>query len=138
MDNLGQTFVSGFENKENQSKYVTLSRTATLSRQLSLFFKLHINSILEHPEYTLDGKEKKERNATIIYSGGDDVFLVGAWDDVIELAIDLEKKLKQFTQNTLTISGGIGIYDAGYPVQLWQMRLGSMKINPKNSIRKMQ
>lgn len=139
VDNLGQTFVSGFENKENQSKYVTLSRTATLSRQLSLFFKLHINSILEHPEYTLDGKEKKERNATIIYSGGDDVFLVGAWDDVIELAIDLEKKLKQFTQNTLTISGGIGIYDAGYPVQIMAGEVGqqedkSKKLDKKNAV----
>ena len=118
VDNLGQTFVSGFENAENNNRYVTISRTATLSRQLSLFFKLHINQILNNPEYTMDGKKKETgRNATIIYSGGDDVFLVGEWKDVIELAIDLKNKLKLYTQDTLTLSGGIGIYDDSYPIR---------------------
>lgn len=139
VDNLGQTFVAGFENKENQSRYVTLSRTATLSRQLSLFFKLHINAILRNPEYTMDGKKKEERNATIIYSGGDDVFLVGAWDDVIELAVDLEQNLQRYTQGTLTISGGIGIYDAGYPIQIIADEVGqqedkSKKLPGKNAV----
>lgn len=46
VDNLGQTFVGGFDNK-----YTTISRTAALSRQLSLFFKLHINYLLQNPEY---------------------------------------------------------------------------------------
>lgn len=35
-----------------------------------------------------------ERNATIVYSGGDDVFIVGAWNEVIELSIDLQEKFK--------------------------------------------
>ena len=36
----------------------------------------------EHGDYYLDkGRIKKTRNATIIYSGGDDVFIVGSWDD---------------------------------------------------------
>lgn len=66
VDNLGQTFVSGFENTENNNRYVTISRTATLSRQLSLFFKLHINQILNNPEYTMDGKKKETgKDATI-------------------------------------------------------------------------
>ena len=46
VDNLGKTFMSGFVDKKGNDRYVTLSRTATLSRQLSLFFKYYISSIL--------------------------------------------------------------------------------------------
>ncbi len=38
VDNLGKIFLSGFRRKDGNDQYVTLSRTATLSRQLSLFF----------------------------------------------------------------------------------------------------
>jgi CRISPR-associated protein Csm1 len=76
VDNLGSTFVSGFK-ATGSGRYETLSRTATLSRQLSLFFKLHLNSILA------DGQSKffsngGTRNICVVYSGGDDIFLVGA------------------------------------------------------------
>lgn len=128
VDNLGQTFVGGFE-----EKYTTISRTATLSRQLSLFFKLHINYILQHPEYSIYGmKTNEKRVATIIYSGGDDIFLVGAWNDVIELSIDLRRNLEKYTQNTLTISGGIGIYDDKYPVHVLAEEVGEMENASKN------
>ena len=36
VDNLGHAFVSGFDRDDCGRKYVTLSRTASLSRQLSL------------------------------------------------------------------------------------------------------
>lgn len=62
VDNLGIAFVSGFNNEANNNRYVTLSRTATLSRQLSLFFKLYINSILREGEYTIeDNSEGKKQ-----------------------------------------------------------------------------
>lgn len=41
VDNMGQAFTSGFA-----EKYNTISRTATLSRQLSMFFKCYINGKL--------------------------------------------------------------------------------------------
>ena len=53
VDNLGQTFVAGFA-----GKYATLSRTAALSRQLSIFFKYYIRSILKNGEYHIDGEKK--------------------------------------------------------------------------------
>lgn len=118
VDNLGHAIVAGFDNPENNNRYVTLSRTATLSRQLSLFFKLYINKILEEPQYTIGGIKKDKRKATIVYSGGDDVFIAGAWDDVIELAIDLRHALESYTENTLTISAGIGIYQHTYPISV--------------------
>lgn len=116
VDNLGQSFVSGFEDSENQNRYVTLSRTATLSRQLSMFFKWHINRILSEGEYSLDGTGKCARKAVICYSGGDDLFIVGAWNEIVELAIDIRRKFEKYVQGTLTISAGIGIYKDSYPI----------------------
>ena len=132
VDNLGQTFVSGFENEKNGNRYVTLSRTATLSRQLSLFFKYYIRDVLKEGEYRISGVENKgARKATIIYSGGDDVFIVGSWDDVIELSIDLKEKFQKYTQNTLSISAGIGIYDASYPISAIAEETGEMESKSK-------
>lgn len=117
VDNLGTAFVRGFVRKNGDEGYATLSRTATLSRQLSLFFKCYINGILEKGEDDSLGRAGK-RNAAVVYSGGDDIFLVGAWNEVIEAFIDLKKSFGKFTQNTLTISGGIGVYPDKYPVNL--------------------
>ncbi len=117
VDNLGQTFVSGFDREDGNKKYVTLSRSATLSRQLSLFFKCYINKILKNGESEAFGG-CGERKVTIVYSGGDDVFLVGAWNEVIAAFVDLKNALYRFTQNTLTVSGGIGIYQSGFPVNI--------------------
>lgn len=116
VDNLGTAFISGFADEKNHNRYVTLPRTATFSRQLSLFFKLHINKILAHPQFTLDGSKKDKRNVTIVYSGGDDVFLVGAWNEIIETAVDLRRALDSYTEGTLSISAGIGLYPSGYPI----------------------
>lgn len=131
VDKLGRTFISGFENEKNGDKYVTLSRTATLSRQLSLFFKYHINSILESPEYSFSGKKKKERNVTIVYSGGDDLFIVGAWDDIVSLAVDIQQAFKKYTEGTLTLSAGIGIYQSGYPVHVSAVEVAELEEESK-------
>lgn len=113
VDNLGKAFVSGFEDR-----YTSLSRTATFSRQMSLFFKHHINDILENGSYSLSGRGPHEREAAVVYSGGDDLFIIGAWDDVIGLAIDIHDQLEEYSQGMLTISAGIGVYDAKYPLRL--------------------
>lgn len=124
VDNLGDAFVNGFASEKYGEKYMTISRTATFSRKMSMFFKYHINYILENGEFYIADKKKenkgkkgkRNRNATIVYSGGDDIFVVGSWDDVVGFAVDLQKSLKEFSQDTLTISGGIGIYPAKYPI----------------------
>ena len=117
VDNLGRTIVQGFHRPDGDEQYVTLSRTATLSRQLSLFFKCYINYVLTNgSESCLKGSSK--RNATIVYSGGDDIFLVGAWNEIIEVFMDLRRALEKFTQGTLTISAGIGMYRPGYPINI--------------------
>jgi CRISPR-associated protein Csm1 len=139
VDNLGQAFVAGFDNPENNNRYVTLSRTATLSRQLSLFFKLHINRILKNPEYTINGNTPKERNVTICYSGGDDMFILGAWNEVIETAVDIRRNFERYTQGTLTLSAGIGVYQPGYPIsaiarEVAELEDDAKKLPGKNAV----
>lgn len=129
VDNLGSAFVNGF--KQMNGKYETISRTATLSRQLSLFFKQHINHILRNPQYCLT-REKPNRNITIVYSGGDDIFVVGSWNDVVEFSIDLQKAFNRYTQGTLTLSGGIGIYKSGYPVSIMAKEVEGLESQAKN------
>lgn len=128
VDNLGQAFVAGFNDENNGDKYCTITRTAVFSRKLSEFFKLHINKILSKGEFYLytDSKPNK-RNIDIVYSGGDDVFVVGGWDDVIGFAIDLYNAFKKFTQGQLTISAGIGIYNEKFPIYAMASKTGELE-----------
>lgn len=118
VDNLGKAFVSGFESGRHGDKYVTLLRTAAFSRQMSLFFKRYINTILENPEYTLNGRAKEARKAAVVYSGGDDLFLVGAWDDILEASVDIRQAFHKYTEGTLSLSAGIGLYQPKFPIHI--------------------
>lgn len=128
VDNLGQAFVNGFSQTEC-GKYETISRTSAFSAKLSEFFKLNINSILAHGEFSLfDDREKDfPRNAVIVYSGGDDLFVVGGWDDIIGFAVDLHRALKKFSLGTLTISAGIGIFPEKYPIYSMAEQTGELE-----------
>lgn len=111
VDNLGHAFISGFEQENERDPvkrmhYVTLSRTSAFSRQMSLFFKCYINSILEGLQ------------VSIVYAGGDDVFLIGAWNDVLEAAQRIQSNFIAFSCGALTLSVGIGIFDDHYPIRL--------------------
>lgn len=131
VDNLGQAFVSGFEKPDGKTAaerqhFVTISRTAAFSRQMSLFFKLYINSILSG-QYG----NKDSLNVAIVYSGGDDVFLVGAWNDTIEAARRIRSALREFSCGALTISGGIGVFDEHYPIRLAAQKTAELEDEAK-------
>lgn len=127
VDNLGYLFLEGFD-----EKYKTLSRSATLSRHLSLFFKLYINQIFEEPVYSMGGIKKEKRNATICYSGGDDIFIVGAWDDIVEIAVDIKNSFERYVQGKLTISGGVGLYTDSYPISVSAREVGHLEEKSKH------
>jgi CRISPR-associated protein Csm1 len=93
VDNLGKIFLKGLKKK-------TLSRYSTLSRLMSFFFKERVESIVE-------GK-----NVMVIYSGGDDLYLVGGWNDVLDVAKELREAFGRFTTNDfMTFSAGYVITD---------------------------
>ncbi|MBC7075732.1 MAG: type III-A CRISPR-associated protein Cas10/Csm1 [Syntrophomonadaceae bacterium] len=144
VDNLGAAFVSGFirekeKDEYERNRYLTLSRTASLSRQLSMFFKYHINNLLrgqiqEIQRFRLSGDDARSaKKAVIVYSGGDDMFIVGAWDQVIELAVDLRRAFKQYTADALSFSAGIGMYPSKYPVSRMAEEVGQLEKEAKNT-----
>ena len=71
--------MAGFSYQDG-GKYNTLARSATFSRSMSLFFKVYINQFA------------KEKKLSIIYAGGDDVFAIGSWQDIIEFTICLRQR----------------------------------------------
>lgn len=131
VDDLGIAFSSGFvSNKdkiEDNLRYATLSRYADLSKDISMFFKVAINKIcagdltggvdFEEKAFNIFGIAKApKRKVNIIYAGGDDLFLVGAWDEVLEVAIDINRAFKQFTNGKLTLSAGMAMFSPTYPI----------------------
>lgn len=131
IDDLGIAFSSGFvsdkDKIEDNLRYATLSRYADLSKDISMFFKVAINKIcagdltgcvdFEEKAFNILGIAKApKRKVNIIYAGGDDLFLVGAWDEVLEVAIDINRAFKQFTNGKLTLSAGMAMFSPTYPI----------------------
>jgi len=69
----------------------------------------------EKPFY-LFGEKEGNRLVHIVYCGGDDLFLVGAWDDLLELSADLRKAFAAYTNGMLSFSAGLGLFSPTYPV----------------------
>jgi len=129
VDNLGSAFTGGF-NAQGSGAFNTISRTGTFSRMLSLFFRQHINYLCEYPKYRpLTGCDSRQRarRITIIYSGGDDVFVVGSWDDVFEFAVELRDKFQAYTQGKLTLSAGVGMFPDKYPISVMARKTGELE-----------
>ena len=127
VDNLGAAFSGGFiSSGPDRFKFGTLSRYADLSRDLAMFFKVAVNKMVQgdvqgfgtavKPFTIWPNKQVTTRNIHVIYSGGDDVFLVGAWDELLELAIDIRKKLKAVTDDKITMSAGLALFSPSYPI----------------------
>ncbi len=122
VDNLGKIFTRGIHQSE-----ANFSRMTSISRNLSLFFKFYINFILNGKLQGIDqlriseNNFGRERRVVIIYSGGDDIFIVGAWNEVAEAAVDINKCLRKYTCDNpdITLSAGITLHESGYP--LYQM-----------------
>lgn len=123
VDDLGMAFISGFK-----GKYNTFSRSATFSRNMVLFFNYHINKLMA----------ENDIHGSIIYSGGDDVFVVGEWQDMIKFAKLLRQDFIKFTNGKLRLSTGIGLYPAKTPVSVMAKHTGKLediaKANGKDSI----
>lgn len=76
----------------------SLSRLATLSRSLDLFFSGYLNTFL-------DGS-----NIYTLYAGGDDFFLVGPWDELVEKLQDLKKAFDRYSAYNPAINFSVGVH----------------------------
>lgn len=142
VDNLGLIFSKGFADIGGAS----ISRISSLSFYLDLFFSGRINQIVNKFNFTTetlpdvefemkevefeDSKETifKPRselpkgNGTstihINYSGGDDLLVVGPYDDIIKFAQEFQYRFKKWTANndSINISAGISIVSPKFPI----------------------
>ncbi len=114
MDNLGWLFRDGFVvKKEGENLDLgTFSRKQSLSTLLTVFFEGYVGEIVR----TLATGEGSER-IYAVYSGGDDLFFVGAWDAVLTLARQVREAFAKFAGRAdLGISAGIVLVDEKYPL----------------------
>ncbi|GCD77998.1 hypothetical protein JCM31826_14800 [Thermaurantimonas aggregans] len=104
VDNLGALFKNGFSRKKH-----SISRLATLSRSLDFFFKGYLNNLV--------GTHKSD--CYILYSGGDDLFLLGKWDVILEIAEIIRNDFREYTayNPNLSISGGIVFVKGKFPAK---------------------
>lgn len=101
VDNLGYIFKNGLKGRT-----YSISRLASLSRQMDMFFTHDVDLLA------------KENDIYITYSGGDDLFAVGSWTNIIEFALKVRKEFSEYTtnNNNITLSAGIAITKKSYPI----------------------
>lgn len=101
VDNLGDAFSKGLGSR------ATPARISTLSFQINLFFEGWLKRLIE-----------KQKLVYAVYSGGDDLFLIGPWDLMPELAQTIADEFCRYSSRNphLHISGGLAFIDGKYPI----------------------
>lgn len=124
VDNLGAVFTEKLDN-------ATISRLGTLSEAMRLFFEGYV------PQLCRDYNNKQRKNKKgeileLIYAGGDDLFLVGGWSALPDIAEQIRTEFRQFvTGDHVTLSGGIAIEHKKFPLYQFAARSGDAETAAK-------
>ncbi len=113
VDNLNKIISEGF------GEQATLSRIGALSFAISLFFEGWVAKLAED----INAKDKaagRGERLYSIYSGGDDLFFVGAWDAVIELTRQIRADLGRFAGDHPGVHASAGVVLVGGKYPLYQ------------------
>ncbi|GBC90714.1 MAG: type III-A CRISPR-associated protein Cas10/Csm1 [Fimbriimonadales bacterium] len=103
VDSLGGLFARGLK------PHATLSRMATLSRTMRLFFEGYVAHLCE--------RYAKQQQVYLLYAGGDDLFVVGAWSVLPELAYEIRRAFRELVgADHITLSAGIAISHPNTPL----------------------
>lgn len=102
VDRLGEVFAFGLKGRDSVSHLVALSR------QIDLFFAGWVQHLLC----------TDFRSCYTVFSGGDDLFLVGPWDVMLRFAERLRDDFDDFVGHNpdLTLSAGLVIRPPRYPI----------------------
>ncbi len=102
VDNLGFIFSVGLGGRLSMSRFVALSR------MLNYFFT----------EYLLKLIQERHPSIYVVFSGGDDLFLLGPWNHLVEFAQEIGPAFRQFTAHNrdITVSAGLALSKPGLPV----------------------
>ena len=129
VDNLGAIFGCGLP-----AELFTLSRLFTMSRQLNNFFTVYLPYALRNE------KNGVFRDIYTVFAGGDDLFLIGPWNRVRDLASFLRAKFAQYVCENphLHFSAGITLHKPHTPVDLLaqesELALEEAKKGAKNQV----
>ena len=117
VDDLGLIF------RDALGQNATLSRMATLSESLRFFFEGYVPKLCE--DYNQNRQKGKGQILELIYAGGDDLFLVGGWSALPEIAKKIRDEFRCFvTGDHVTLSGGIFIEHQKFPLYQFADRSG--------------
>ncbi|HHT9125981.1 MAG TPA: type III-A CRISPR-associated protein Cas10/Csm1 [Candidatus Brocadiia bacterium] len=125
VDNLGLIFACGLRRQ-------TLSRLATLSRQMNYYYSIYL-------PYALS-TEEKFKDIYTVFAGGDDLFMIGPWNRIVDFALFLNDSFREYVCNNsqITISAGISVNKPGEPIPSIAERsedaLKKSKTNKKDSV----
>ena len=105
VDNLGLLMGCGLPEKR-----FTLSRMATLSRQLDAFFSIYLPNLLAGND--------EFKDIYTVFAGGDDLFLIGPWNRIAYLATYLKDRFEKYVcgNSAITFSAGITVHKPHIPV----------------------
>ena len=105
----------------------TISRHASLSQALRHFFEGYVPQLCR--QYN---KEQDKEILELIYAGGDDLFLVGGWSALPEIAEKIRSEFHDFvTGDHVTLSGGIAIEHMKFPLYQFADRSGDAEKEAK-------
>jgi len=96
IDKLGDTFRELY--KEDFKKF------NRLSREVEFFFSDYITSLL------------KDKNIYTVFAGGDDLFVIGEYREIVEIAKKIRKEFFEFSLNKTTISMGLVMFKPSTPI----------------------
>ncbi|MGG3007391.1 type III-A CRISPR-associated protein Cas10/Csm1 [Geobacillus stearothermophilus] len=107
IDYLGMIFSIGFFRSDNPLSH-TIFHTTLLSKMLERFFAGGVNEWLR-TRYTF---------TYTVFSGGDDLFLIGPWSEIIEAAKEIEQYFRSYVglNKEITLSASISILKANTPI----------------------
>jgi CRISPR-associated protein Csm1 len=124
VDGLGHIFSEGVPG-------LTMPRLSALSGAVDLFFSGYLNVLV---------RAHGGNDLYVIYAGGDDLFIVGSWHHLPDLAEAICKAFKAFTDEhpALSLSGGITLEGARFPLYRAAERAGEAEGNAKRYVRQIE
>ena len=129
VDYLGQIFQEGLRRNAPQAGLDTVSRLATLSRQLDWFFSGWLEWLLA----------TKYEDCYSVYSGGDDLLIVGPRGRTLGLAQEIREEFARYTKHPeINLSAGLAVVKPRMPlahtVQFADEALESAKRSMRNRL----
>ena len=125
-DDMGRIFSEGVKNwwikklniKESMKVgKMTPARYATLSSLFEIFFGFCVSEICRKGSFFTKEKYAEDPQVYVVFSGGDDIFVLGPWNQIVDLAVKIEEEFSIFTANpNVTISAAVTIVRKKFPV----------------------